>query len=92
MVYNITIERDEKQGKLIFKHGSVFVKTTCWWDLKNVIAAGTYSGYATRMASKKDGSDGGKREGIWFGTGVPLGKRKSNQIFNHKGELGLQAP
>ena len=86
MAFKITVERKDKQGVMKFKHGTVIVNTTCWWDLKNVIDAGTYTGYATRMANKNDGSNGGKREGIWFGRKVPLNGRNSTQIFIHKGK------
>ncbi len=85
MAYKIKIVRDKTEGRLKFSHGNVTVDTTCWWDPKKVIDAGTYTGYATRMASKTDGFDGGKREAIWFGKHVGLNGRTSNDIFIHKG-------
>lgn len=87
MSYTINVKRKEKTGRLTFKHGNISVDTTCWWDPEVKVDPGEYTGYATRMASKNDGHDGGKREGIWFGTGVPVNKgtRTSNGIFIHKG-------
>ncbi len=85
MGYKIRVVRDKTEGRLTFKFGSVSVDTKCWWDLKKAIDSGTYTGYATRMANKNDGSDGGKREAIWFGKNVGLNGRKSNDIFIHKG-------
>src|SRR5690606_13165419 len=62
-------------------HGDVQVNTECVWDPKVVVVAGTYTGYATTMATKK-------RPGIWFGKGVPIAHRtrKSNDIFIHEGK------
>lgn len=85
--YCIDVLRKSSDGILTFKSGAVDVFTTCWWDKKTVIDAGTYLGYATRMANKSDGSDGGKREAIWLGTRVPFngGKGKADGFFIHKG-------
>lgn len=85
--YTINVGRNINSGSLTFNHGSVNVSTTCWWDSNVKIDAGSYTGYATRMANKNDGFDGGKREGIWFGTNVPYnnGTNTSNQFFIHKG-------
>lgn len=88
MSYTINVVRKGKKGKLTFMNGDVSVNTTCWWDPALVVDAGTYdSCYATRMANKRDGHDGGKREGIWFGPTVKCNKgtKNSNQIFVHKG-------
>lgn len=51
------------------------------------VDAGTYTGYATRMANKDDGWDGGKRQAIWLGPNVPVNGtgRRSDGIFIHKG-------
>jgi hypothetical protein len=85
--YEIRVVRRGKNGTLTFSNGSIDISETCWWDPEVVIDAGTYTGYATRMANKTDGTDGGKREGIWLGRGVPYnsGQGKSNGIFIHKG-------
>jgi hypothetical protein len=85
--YNIDVMRKSKDGILSFTNGSINIVTTCWWDPEVVIDAGTYTAYATRMANKTDGTDGGNREGIWLGKGVPYnsGGGKSNGIFIHKG-------
>jgi hypothetical protein len=87
MSYEIHVRRAGKAGTLIFETGSLRVETTCWWDPKVVVDAGDYTGYATRMATKRDGWDGGKRQGIWFGKRVPVngGTGKSDGIFIHKG-------
>lgn len=85
--YEIRVVRRAKDGTLTFKNGNLNISATCWWDPEVVIDAGTYPGYATRMANKPDGTDGKNREGIWLGKGVPYnsGKGKSNGIFIHKG-------
>ena len=85
--YEIRVVRRNKDGTLTFRNGNINISETCWWDPEVVIDAGTYTAYATRMANKDDGSDGGKREGIWLGKGVPYngGQGKSNGIFIHKG-------
>jgi hypothetical protein len=85
--YTIDVLRKSADGTLSFSSGSVNIVTTCWWDPDVVIDAGTYTGYATRMANKTDGTDGGNREGIWLGRGVPYnsGAGRSNGIFIHKG-------
>ena len=78
MSYIINITRNGTSGRLRYNHGGVSVNTTCWWDPDVVVDAGTYQGYATRMPSKADGRKGKKREGIWFGKGVP-GQRRSQK-------------
>ncbi len=85
--YSIDILRKNKSGILTFVNGTINISETCWWDPEVVIDAGTYTGYATRMANKTDGTDGGKREAIWLGKDVPYnsGTGKSNGIFIHKG-------
>lgn len=85
--YQIRVVRRGKDGTLTFSNGAINISETCWWDPEVVIDAGSYTGYATRMANKADGTDGGKREGIWLGRGVPYnnGQAKSNGIFIHKG-------
>jgi hypothetical protein len=87
MAFEIKVTRGQGKGRLLFSHGDVKVDTDCWWDPAVKIKAGTYTGYATRMATKTDGSDGGKREGIWLGHDVPCGHgtRTSDEIFIHKG-------
>ena len=87
MTFEISVVRGKNTGTLKFAHGSVTVETTCWWDPKVKIDAGTYTGYATRMTNKSGGSDGGKRQGIWFGKHVPYnnGTGYSDGIFIHKG-------
>ena len=87
MAFEIKVTRRHGKGRLVFSHGDVRVDTDCWWDPEVKIAAGTYAGYATRMATKTDGSDGGKREAIWLGRDVPYGNgtRSSDAIFIHKG-------
>lgn len=87
MTYEIKVVRKTNKGKLSFEHGAVKVDTACWWDPAVKIDAGTYAGYATRMASKNDGRNGKKREAIWLGTDVPVNNntRKSDEIFIHKG-------
>jgi hypothetical protein len=87
MPYEIKVVRHAQKGRLTFTSGSVAVDTTCWWKRDNKVDAGTYTGYATRMASKTDGKDGGKREAIWLGRNVPMNRatHKSNDIFIHKG-------
>ena len=85
--YTINVSRQTNTGTLTFSHGTVNVSTTCWWDTAVKIDAGTYTGYATRMANKNDGFGGGKRQGIWLGSSVPYnnGTANSNQMFIHKG-------
>lgn len=85
--YTINIKRGAAKGTVSFNSGNVSVSTDCWWDPDVKVDAGTYSGYATRMANKNDGTDGKKREAIWFGTGVPYnnGTGTSGAIFIHKG-------
>ena len=85
--YEIRVVRRNKDGTLTFRNGSINISETCWWDPDVVIDAGSYTAYATRMANKTDGTDGGKREAIWLGKGVPYnsGQGKSNGIFIHKG-------
>lgn len=87
MPFEITVVRGQSKGKLKFSHDQVKVDTVCWWDSKVKIDAGEYTGYATRMANKSDGSDGGKRQGIWLGKDVPYknGTKFSDGIFIHKG-------
>lgn len=84
--YTINVVRDSDSGILTFRHGGVSVDTKCWWDKDVKIDAGSYTGYATRMANKYN-ADGTKRQAIWLGTGVPVNNnaRKSNGIFIHKG-------
>jgi hypothetical protein len=93
MSYTINIERGDQTGTLTFNHGSVSVSTTCWWDLKVKIDAGTYTGYATWMASKQE-DDGMPcpwkgnqkyRPAIYLGKNVPVNNRTSDDIFIHKG-------
>lgn len=86
MPFEINVVRDGKKGKLTFTNGDVSVDATCWWDPEVVVVAGTYTGYATRMANKTDGKTG-NREAIWRGKHVPVdkGTRKTNDIFIHKG-------
>ncbi|MDX1606731.1 MAG: hypothetical protein R3202_11100 [Candidatus Competibacterales bacterium] len=87
MTYTINVERSADKGRLTFKHGSVAVDTTCWWDKDVKVDPGEYTSYATRMATKTDGHDGGKREAIWLGPSVPVNNnaRKAKGIFIHKG-------
>jgi hypothetical protein len=89
-LFNIDVLRRGSDGQLSFSHGGLNIAATCWWDPDVVIDAGTYTAYATRMTNKTDGADGGKREGIWLGRGVPYtggngGRGTSNGIFIHKG-------
>jgi len=85
--YTINISRSGNTGMLSFSHGSINVSTICWWDVNVKIDAGTYTGFATRMANKNDGFTGTKREGIWLGINVPFnnGTNTSNEFFIHKG-------
>jgi len=85
--FTIDVLRKSSDGILTFRNGNIDISTTCWWDPDVVIDAGSYVGYATRMANKSDGTDGGRREAIWLGKGVPYnsGAGKSNGIFIHKG-------
>ncbi len=85
--YTIDVLRNGSSGILTFKHGTIDISEVCWWDQNVVIDAGTYTGYATRMANKTDGTDGGKREAIWLGAGVPYnsGAATANGFFIHKG-------
>jgi hypothetical protein len=87
MAFEINIVRGMHKGRMTFKSGDVSVNTDCWWDPDVRIVAGTYTGYATRMATKGDGSDGGKRQAIWLGKKVPYnrGTKFSDGIFIHKG-------
>lgn len=87
MTYTINVTRKNGHGTLTFKSGSVNISETCWWDKDVVIDAGSYVAYATRMANKEDGTDGGKREGIWLGKNVPYNGDGStaNGFFIHKG-------
>jgi hypothetical protein len=87
MAYEIKVARHAQKGRLTFTSGNVAVDTACWWKRDNRVDAGTYTGYATRMASKTDGADGGKREAVWLGRNVPMNNatHKSNDIFIHKG-------
>ena len=93
--YVIKVERGLQKGSLKFKHGSVSVSSTCWWDKSNKIDSGNYTGSATWMANKAE-SDGQPcpwksnkkyRPGIWFGKGVKSNKgtKINNGIFIHKG-------
>jgi hypothetical protein len=85
--YEIVVKRGKREGKLSFNFGSVKVDTTCWWDPDVKIDAGTYYGYATRMANKNDGVGGGKRQAVWLGKDVPSGSstHRHDGIFIHKG-------
>lgn len=87
MAYEIKVRRAGSKGRLTFSLGDINVDAPCWWDPDVKIGAGTYTGYATRMATKTDGSDGGKRQAIWLGKDVPYGHgtRSSDAIFIHKG-------
>lgn len=87
MAFEIKVKRGKGKGRLSFSSGDIKVETDCWWDPEVRINAGTYTAYATRMATKTDGSDGGKREAIWLGRDVPYGNgtRTSDEIFIHKG-------
>jgi hypothetical protein len=87
VTYEIKVTRGKRKGRLVFSHGDIKVDTDCWWDPDVKISAGTYPGYATPMATKKDGSDGGKREAIWLGKDVEYdhGTKDSDAIFIHKG-------
>ncbi|MEI2782070.1 MAG: L,D-transpeptidase family protein [Candidatus Competibacter sp.] len=86
MAYTINVVRGPDSGILTFQSGGVSVDTQCWWDKDVKVDAGSYTGYATRMANKYN-ADGTKRQAIWLGTGVPVNNnaRKSNGIFIHKG-------
>jgi len=86
MSYEINVVRGKRKGRVTFTSGDVSVDTDCWWDPKVVVVAGTYTGYATHMANKKN-SRGNKREAIWFGKEVPIANRtrKANDIFIHMG-------
>jgi hypothetical protein len=89
MPFTIHIKRrGVDEGRLTFRQNNISVDTTCWWDPAVKVDAGTYMGYATRMTSKTDGQDGGKREAIWLGEKIPVnGKtRNSSEIFIHKGK------
>ena len=87
MSYQIRIVRKGDKGRLTFASGAASVDADCWWDPNVRVDAGTYTGYATRMATKKDGFDGGKREAIWLGYAVPVngGSSRMDGIFIHKG-------
>lgn len=87
MSFEIRVKRDGKKGTLSFSNGGVGVTTPCWWDPAVVVDPGTYTGYATRMANKKDGWDKGNRQAIWLGKMVPVnnGSRNASGIFIHKG-------
>lgn len=87
----INVVRGKDCGMLSFDYGNVRVETKCWWDPTNKVDAGTYTGAATRMASKKDGFDGGNREAIYLGLGVPCNDRSRtcNGIFIHKGTSAI---
>lgn len=85
--FKIDVLRKGKDGILTFRHAAITISETCWWDPDVVVDAGTYTGYATRMANKSDGTDGGKREAIWLGKKVPVNgnSRMASGIFIHKG-------
>jgi hypothetical protein len=85
--YTIDVLRKSSDGILTFKNGTVNISETCWWDPKVVVDAGSYIGYATRMANKNDGTDGGKREAIWLGKNVPYNSNAgtADGFFIHKG-------
>lgn len=87
MAFTVDIVRGKTSGTLKFKSGSVKVDTTCWWDKTVTVDAGTYTGYATHMAKKKDSVTKKKRPGIWFGKNIPVNgnSRKSSDIFIHEG-------
>ncbi len=87
MSYTINVVRKNGTGVLTFKSGSVNISETCWWDQDVVIDAGSYTGYATRMTNKTDGTDGGNREAIWLGLNVPYNGdgNTANGFFIHKG-------
>jgi hypothetical protein len=87
MTFTIDIVRGDVKGTLTFQSGDVSVNTTCWWAVDVRIDAGTYTGAATRMTNKDDGSDGGKREAIYLGKGVKYarGTKTADGIFIHKG-------
>ena len=70
------VRRAVNEGTLTFSGKTTF-SCTCWWDPKDKVPAGTYSGCsATTMAQKKN-SKGGPREGIY----IPVPKRTG--IFIH---------
>ena len=87
MSVDVYIRRGTEEGTISFEHGGESMCTTCWWDLAVEVDSGDYVGYATRMASKTDGRDGGNREAIWLGSTVPVNgnERTSSDIFIHKG-------
>jgi hypothetical protein len=88
MAFKIDVVRGSgEKGNLTFQNGDVSVDTTCWWSKDHRIDTGTYTGAATRMASKDDGSDGGKRQAIYLGKGVKCnyGTESHDGIFIHKG-------
>ena len=88
MSFTIQIRRGTDSGTLTFENAGTSVNTPCWWDPEVKVDPGTYTGYATRMASKTDGRDGLNREAIWLGQHVPVNgnSRTSNEIFIHKGK------
>jgi hypothetical protein len=87
MAFTIDILRSGNKGTLKFQSGDVSVNTTCWWAADVRIDAGIYTGAATRMTNKNDGSGGGKRQAIYLGEGVKYnhGTKTSDGIFIHKG-------
>jgi len=81
--YVIRIHRRPSLGDFVFeKDGKEVLRTTCYWDLKHKIRAGTYKWCsATRMARKKDSKDNTKKRKGIFIPGVLYYK----EIFIHEG-------
>lgn len=76
---NYTIEivrRAVNEGTLTFS-GKTSFSCNCWWDPKDRVPAGTYSGCSATTMPQKKNSTGGPREGIY----IPVPKRTG--IFIH---------
>jgi len=83
MSYTIEIERiiSKGTGTLTYKHGSISINTTCWFEFASPIPAKKYIGCsATHMQTKKN-SKGQKREGIY----LPDDQTNRRGIFIHMG-------
>ena len=66
---------------MTYSNGSVYVNTSCWFELQNPILAKTYTGCsATHMMSKKN-SHGKPREAVY----LPDNQTNRRGIFIHMG-------
>jgi len=85
MKYRIDIKKDKDsstQGRLTFTDGPIGINAECWFDENTPIETGkTYTGAATRMATKFDSVETNKKR-----PGIFLKEFGSRGIFIHEGK------